>query len=72
MNRVPQPRSSGTGASPYEQGSCGTPLLHAAHKTLQGHKALCDGSPIVEWRSGRFDSAAAEACPDCAAASVNR
>ncbi|MDX6287770.1 MAG: hypothetical protein QOG53_3255 [Frankiales bacterium] len=64
---VPAPRTA-TPASAYEQGGCGSSLVHAARKTLQGHKALCDGSPIIEWHSGRFDATATQACPDCAAA----
>ena len=49
----------------YEQGiAAGSPALHAARRTLQGLKALCDGRK-VEPISGRFDATAAEACPAC-------
>jgi hypothetical protein len=64
---LPQQRA---GSTPYEQGTCGSPLVHAARKTLQGHKAVCDGARIETFVSGRFDGAAAGVCPACAEAVV--
>jgi hypothetical protein len=42
-------------------------MVHAVHKTLQGDRSLCDGSRVVAWLSGRFDSDGPDACHTCAA-----
>ncbi len=69
LQHVPQQRSPLAGASRYEQGLAGgTSLVHATRKTLQGHRTVCGGDRIESFVSGRFDSAAADACPGCVAA----
>lgn len=49
----------------YEQGRAADGQLHAARKTLQGMKAVCDGSKITVVISGRFDPTVQDACPAC-------
>jgi hypothetical protein len=58
--------------SHFEQGTAsGSPVVHAGRRTLQGLTALCDGRRL-EPVSGRFDAAAAEACPECVTAADAR
>lgn len=59
--------SQGTRLTAAEVGTVeGSPVLHAARKTLAGNKALC-GAGSLTIHGGRFDPESADSCPDCLA-----
>ena len=63
---IPTQRAPHAASSSYEQGMAGSPVIHAARRSLQGPRAICNGSQL-DPISGRFDVAAAHPCPECAA-----
>ncbi len=50
----------------YERGGCADTVVHAARKTLDGHRALCDPSRAVASLGGRFDINGEDSCANCA------
>ena len=50
----------------YERGGCADAVIHAARKTLQGHRALCEPSRAVASLGGRFDVNGEDSCATCA------
>jgi uncharacterized protein YijF (DUF1287 family) len=52
--------------TPFERGGCADSVIHAARKTLDGFRALCDSSRAVASLGGRFDVNAEESCASCA------
>ena len=67
---VPEQRQPLAAPSAYEHGTCGSPEVHAARKTLQGMAAICGAGKIVILLGGRFDPAEEHACASCASATA--
>lgn len=53
--------------TPFEQGRCADDLIHAARKTLNGYRALCDPTRPLALTTGRFDVDGKQSCAGCVA-----
>jgi hypothetical protein len=74
LTALPQQRAATTttSPSPYERGACGMGRIHAARKTLQGTRAVCDGALPLTRLGGRFDHEALDSCLACIVETTDR
>jgi hypothetical protein len=52
---------------PFERGTCGSDVVHAVRKTLNGLRAACDATVPLVRLGGRFELSAADSCHACVA-----